>query len=242
MLLEKALKTAALTVTAAAMVLGAATGVSYAGSDGASGGASTTASASPSTTASPSPTATPSDTATATVRFKQQNVVITALSVSDTATSTITVEDRKRGTGTITWNVPRDVKMSGHYKRLRDLQVGFTIHIAGPRAGDAAPTADHIVAPGRNKKVLVRNATVTAVSSAAGTITVTDRQGARTTWSVRGAKVEGKAKSAAALSPGDVVSLRGDMVEGSGKGKASVVRVEKDVQPKKSKGKSKSKK
>lgn len=240
MLLEKALKTAALTVTAAAMVLGAATGVSYAGSDGASGGASTTASASPST--SPSPTATPSDTSTATIRFKQQNVVITALSVSDTATSTITVEDRKRGTGTITWNVPRDVKMSGHYKRLRDLQVGFTIHIAGPRAGDAAPTADHIVAPGRNKKVAVRSATVTAVSSAAGTITVTDRQGARTTWSVRGAKVEGKAKSAAALSPGDVVSLRGEMVEGSGKGKASVVRVEKDVQPKKSKSKGKSKK
>lgn len=237
MLLKKLVTTAAATAAAAALTLGVASGVSYADDEGSSSGGSTaTASASPSPTA----TASSSDTATATIRFQQQNVVITALTISDTATSTITVHD-KRASSTITWDVPREVKMSGYYKQLRDLKVGFTIHLKGFRTGSAAPVAEHIVAPGRNKKVEQRHLTVVAVDGSAGTITVRDKKGNRTTWAVRSARVEGKARSLGALSVGDVVSLRGERVEGSGKGQASIVRVEKDVKPakKKSSGKKK---
>jgi hypothetical protein len=233
-LLKKVLTTAAVTVTAAALTLGVAGGVSYADGPG-------TRSTEPTATASasPSPSATASDTSTATIRLSQQNVVITALTLSDTATSTITVEDRKHSPRTITWNVPREVTMSGYYKKVSDLRVGFTIHIAGPRTGDAAPTADRIVAPGRNKKVHLQHVTVTAVSGSAGTITVRDKKGRTSTWDVRSAKVQGKGRRTADLSTGDVVSLRGQAVEGSSKGAASVVQIEKDVKPakKKSKGK-----
>ena len=69
------------------------------------------------------------------------------------------------------------------------------------------------------------------MNGGAGTITVRDRKGSTSTWAVRHAKVEGKARRTGDLSKGDVVSLRGETVEGSGKGTASIVRVEKDVKP-----------
>lgn len=234
----KFLSTVALTVTAAALTLGVTSGVSYAGSNDRGDRSASAPRASSGESAPRTTTAATSDTATATVRLKQQNVVIRALSISDTATSTITVEDRRRSPQMITWNVPSDVKMSGFYTKLSDLQVGFTLHIAGSRTGDAAPTADHIVAPGRNKKVHLHDVTITAVNGAAGTITVRDKAGSTSTWSVRSARIDGKTKRKGDLSPGDVVSLRGERVEGSRKGAASVVRVQKDAPAKTKKGRS----
>lgn len=235
MLLKKVVSAAAVALTASALTLSVTAGVAYAGDD---------APATTKQSASPSPTASSSDTSTATIGFKQQNVVITALTLpSDTGTATITVKDPKQGS-TLTWDVSRDVKVSGYYKKLSDLKPGFTIHLSGTRTGSAAPVADHVVAPGRNKKVELKNVTVTAVSGSAGTITVRDKKGGTTTWTVRSAKVEGKTKRAGDLSAGDVVSIRGTRTEGSPKGAASVVRVEKDVKPatKSKKSKSKSKK
>lgn len=240
MQIKRVLTNAAAGVAAVALVLGSAAGLAHADEDGSS---STTTSSSATTTASPSPSASPtSDTATATIGVKQQNVTVVTLTVSDTATSTITVKDG-RGGQQVTWDVPAGTKVSGFYKELRDVKPGFTIHLKGTRTGSANPVADHVVVPGRNKKVEARSVTVTAVDGAAGTITTRDGKGRTFTWSVRGAKVEGKARSTAALSAGDVVSVRGTSTEGTAKGSASVVRVEKDVPAKgKSKGKGKGKK
>jgi hypothetical protein len=220
-LLTKILSTAA----AAALTFGVTAGVSYGAGDVETA----------TTTAPTASTGTTSDTATATIRVQASNVTITALSVSDTATSTITVRDVRRGTAPVTWDVPAGVRTSGHFKRLSDLRVGFTIHLSGTRTGSAAPVAHHVVAPGRNKKVELRSLTVAAVNGAAGTITVRDKKGTTSTWAVRRAKVEGKAKRLGDLSRGDVVSLRGETVAGSGRGTASIVRVEKDVKPAKAK-------
>lgn len=223
MQLKKVLTTAAATVAASAMVLGSAAGVAHAGDDQRRG-----------PQPAPATTAAPSDapaTATATIGVQQTNVTVVSLVVSDTATSTITVRDGKRGGEPVTWDVPAGTKVSGHYTRLADVKPGFVVHLKGTRTGAATPVADHVVVPGRNKKVEVRGLTVTAVSGSAGTITVRDKRGGTFTWAVRGAKVEGRARSLGALSKGDVVSVRGETVEGTRTGRASIVRIDKDVKP-----------
>ena len=189
--------------------------------------------------AQPADAAPASATATATIRMQAANQVVVAVTFGESATSTatITVRDPKRGNAELTWNVAPNARFSGYYKRLADIRPGFVVHLAGPRTGNEAPTADHIIAPGRNKKVLVQNVTVTAVSGARMTITTRDRSGASVTWRVGKAKVTGAAKRLGDLSVGDVVDVRGEVVEGSRSAVATTVRVGKDVKPAKARGK-----
>lgn len=249
MLLKKVVAAAALAATASALSL-----VAVAGAAHASDGEDSTTSSSPTVSQSPSPagdddaddrdddaserqeasatptaTMSPSDSGTATIRFRQQNVVVVSATVSDSATSTVEVKDAKTGT-VVTWDVPQGVHISGHYKKLSDLRPGFTVHLDGTRTGAANPVADHLVIPGRNKKVALEDQTVVSVSGA--TLTVRDRKGKTSTWDVRHAKVQGKAHKRSALSRGDVVAISGHRVEGAKSGTASVVRVQKDVKPK----------
>lgn len=226
MLFNKVVAGAVTTLAVSALTLGAAAGVSYA--DPGHGKGPKPAAAV--TTVAPAAT-TGSDTATATIGVVQNNAVVTAVAfTSDTATATITVKDAKGG-APVTWSVPPTVKISGYYKNVSDVKPGFTVHLGGTRTGTAAPVADRLVLPGRNKKVLLQNVTVLSVSGATGSMTVRDRKGKTSRWGVRGAQVVGKATRLSALSAGDVVSLRGDVVEGASSGKAAVIRIEKDVKP-----------
>ena len=228
MQLKKVVAGAVTTIAVSALTLGTAAGASYA-EPGHGKGPKPAPAVVASAPAVESVSATPTAT---TRRFQQSNVVVLAVSpAAATATATISVRDPKRGGAAITWNVAPNARYSGYYKKLSDIKVGFTIHLAGPRTGDEAPTADHVIAPGRNKKVLVQNVTVTAVSGS--TVTTRDKKGKTFRWDVRGAKVAGKASRLAALSPGDVVDVRGEAVEGAASGRASVVRVTKDVPAKK---------
>lgn len=225
-LFNKVVAGAVTTLAVSALTMGAAVGVSYADPGHGKGPKAAPAVA---TTAPAAESV--SDTATATIAVKSNNAVVTAVTfVSDTATATITVKDRKGG-APVTWDVPPTVQVSGFYKKVSDVQPGFTVHLSGTRTGTAAPVADRLVLPGRNKKVLVQNVTVLSVSGATGSMTVRDNKGQTFRWGVRGAKVVGKASRLSALSAGDVVSLRGDVVEGAAAGQATVVRIEKDAKP-----------
>lgn len=171
--------------------------------------------------------------ATATVRMQQQNVVVTAITRgSDTATAMLTVRDPKRGGALTTWNVSRTVKVTGAYKRFSDLRVGFRIHLAGSRAGTDNPTAERVVVPGSNKKLVrvdMRKATVLTVGGPAAkptSMTVKTAAGATFTWDLDRAKLQGgKHKD---LSPGDTVSVRGERLEGLSTGTATTVKIDKD--------------
>ena len=222
---NKVVAGAVTTLAVSALTLGAAAGVSYADPGKGKG-------PKPAAVAAAAPAAASgSDTATATIGVTHNNAVVTAVAfTSDTATATITVKDPKGG-APVTWTVPPTVKISGYYKKVSDVKPGFTVHLAGTRTGEAAPVADRLVLPGRNKKVLLQNVTVLSVSGATGSMTVRDKKGKTSRWGVRTAQVVGKATRLSALSAGDVVSLRGDVVEGASSGKASVIRIEKDVKP-----------
>lgn len=187
------------------------------------------------TSSTSSPTSsTPQDaSATPTVRMQQQNVVVTALTTgSDTATATLTVRDPRRGNALTTWNVSPTVQVDGAYRRFEDLRVGFRIHLAGPRTGTAAPTAEHIVVPGSNKKLVrveMRKVTVLTVSGPAArptSMTVRTVSGATFGWALDRAVLQGGKRKD--LSAGDTVSVRGQRLEGSSTGAASVVRIDKN--------------
>ena len=190
------------------------------------------------TTTSTSSTSSDSDTsATPTVRMQQQNVVVTSITqASDTATATVTVRDPKRGDAVTIWNVSRTVKVDGAYKRFSDIRVGFRIHLAGPRTGTANPTADHIVVPGSNKKVLrleMRKVTVLTVTDSAGkptSMTVRTSSGGTFTWTLDNAKIQGGKHRD--LSAGDTVSVRGQRLEGANSGAATIVKIDRDKKAK----------
>lgn len=175
----------------------------------------------------------PAASASATVRMQQQNVVVTAITAgSDTATAKLTVRDPKRGAALTTWNVPKTAKVTGAYKRLSDLRVGFRIHLAGSRTGTADPTADRVVVPGSNKKLVrvdMRKATVLTVGGPAATptsMTVRTASGVTFSWTLDRARLQGGKHRD--LSPGDIVSVRGERLEAASTGTATTVKIDKD--------------
>ncbi len=137
-MLSKVLLTAAATVAATALSLGAAVGLSYAAD-----APPTTAPATASTTPTASTDAPATATATMTVRVHMTNVKVT---FNDGKTLTVVGIDQPSVGGT--WTAAKSVKVNlrGGKGSLRDVLVGMRVHVAGTSTAGVL-TVDHVVVP-----------------------------------------------------------------------------------------------